>query len=99
MDDHARYRIEQVAQNGQPIAPIDVKQKFVKQYGVVVRDYNPITVREWNKPRAGGVRYVSTLAKENLWKKVMVHFTLPAPEVDPDEEEPNKENTERKNLP
>ena len=26
----------------------------------------------------------------------MVHFTLPAPEVDPDEEEPNEEVTERK---
>ena len=98
MDDHARYRIEQVAQDGQPIAPIDVKQKCVKQCGVVVRDYIPITVREWNKPRAGGVRYVGTLAKENLWKKVMVHFSLQAPEVDPDEEEPNEEDIERKKV-
>ena len=68
----------------------------MKQCGVVVRDYIPITVREWHKPRAGGVRYVSPLAKVKLWKKVMVHFTLPAPEVDPGEEEPNEEDTERK---
>ena len=26
----------------------------------------------------------------------MVHFTLPAPKVDPDEEEPHEEDTERK---
>ena len=98
MDDHERYRIEEVSQDGQPIAPNDVKQKFVKQCGVVVRDYIPITVREWNKPRAGGVRYAGPLAKENLWKKIMVHFTLPAPEVDPDEEEPNEEDTERRKV-
>jgi hypothetical protein len=83
--------IEEVAKDGQPIAPEDVKKKFVKACGVVVRDCIPITVREWHRPRAAGVRYVSVNGKEMLWKKLMVHFTLPAPEVDPEAEESNEE--------
>ena len=54
---------------------------------VVVRDHIPITTREWIKPREEGVSYVGTAAKENLWRKLMLHFALPAPGVDPDEEE------------
>ena len=99
LDDHERYRIEKFAQDGEPIAPKEVRKKFVKQCGVIIRDYIPIIVREWNKPRVGGVRYVRNSAKQNLWKKIMVHFTLPVPEVDPDEEEPNEEDTETKKLP
>ena len=94
MNDHERYRIEEVDKDGQPIAPKDVAKKFVKQCGVVVRDYIPITIREWHGPRAEGVSYVGPKGKENLWNKLMVNFTLP--EVDPDEEEPNEEDTERK---
>lgn len=96
MDDGERYRIERVSEGGQPIAPTDVKKKFVKACGVVIRDHIPITTREWLKPRTKGVSYVVTVAKENLWRKLMLHFTLPAPEVDPDEEEPNKEKMKRR---
>ena len=83
--------IETVSNVTQPISPTNVKQKFVKACRVVVRDHIPITTREWIKPREEGVSYVGTTAKENLWRKLMIHFTLPAPEVDPDEEEPNEE--------
>ena len=99
MGDHERYRIVKVAEDGTPIAPPDVAKKIVKQCGVIVRDYISITVREWHKPRAGGIRYVGDKGKENLWKKLMVNFTLPAPEVDPDEEDPNEaEKIARKNM-
>ena len=73
------------------MAPTDVAKKIVKQCGVVVRDYIPITVREWHKPQAEGVSYVGDTAKEYLWRKVMVHFTLPTPEVGPDEEDIERE--------
>ena len=96
LDDGERYMIERVSIDGQPIAPTDVKQKFVKACRVVVRDHIPITTREWIKPREEGVSYVGTAAKENLWRKLMLHFTLPAPEVDPDEEEPNEEEMKRR---
>jgi hypothetical protein len=95
LDDNVRYRIEVVAKDGQPIAPDDVRQKFVKASGVVVRDYIPITVREWHRPRDPGVRYVGDNGREMLWKKLLVNFTLPAPEVDPEAEEPTEEDIQR----
>jgi hypothetical protein len=39
-----RYRIEVVGLDGELIAPDDVAKKFVKQCGVLVRDYIPIIV-------------------------------------------------------
>ena len=96
MDDSVRFRIQSVCPiSGEP-APNDVKKKFVKACGVVVRDHIPITVREWLKPKAKGISYVGDTAKENLLKKVMTHFTLPALEVDPDEEEPSEEEMNKR---
>ena len=71
---------------------------MVKQCGVLVRDYIPITVREWHEPKEGGVRYVGEVGKERLWRKLMLNFTL-ASEVDLDEEDPNEaEKIARKNM-
>ena len=91
-----RYRIAAISPAGQPISPPDVKNKFVKACGVVVRDHIPITVRDWNKTKEGGDSYVGTAARELLWRKLMVNFSLPAPEVDPDEEEPTEEEMKRR---
>ena len=99
MGDQERYTIERVAEDGTPTAPPGVKNKMVKQCVVLVRDYIPITVREWHQPKEGGVRYVGEEGKERLWRKLMLNFTLPAPEVDPDEEDPNEaEKIARKNM-
>jgi len=62
------------------MAPADVKGKFVKQCGVLVRDYVPITVQEWIKPSRPGVSYVGDAAKDNLWKMMKVNFIMPEPE-------------------
>jgi len=86
-----RYRIEKIAADGAPELPDDVAQKFVKQCGVLVKDHIPITVQEWHKPNgdaAEGITYVGDVAKATLFKKVMVNFTLPTPEVDENEEDP-----------
>jgi len=99
LGDHERYRIETVAEDGTPTAPPDVASKMVKQCGVLVRDYIPITVRKWHKPNEGGVRYVGEVGKERLWRMLMVNFTLPAPEVDSDEEDPEEaEKIARQNM-
>ena len=90
MGDQERYRIERVAEDGTPTAPPGVKNKMVKQCGVLVRDFIPITVREWHQPKEKGLLYVSEKGKERLWRKLMVNFTLPAPEVDSDEEDPDE---------
>ena len=80
LHDHQRFTIEEVAEDGKPIAPEKNVQKFVAQCGVFVRTI-PITIREWHKPKADGVSYVDDRSKEVLWNKLMTNFTLP-PEVD-----------------
>jgi hypothetical protein len=82
-----RYRIEVVGVDGEPTAPDDVAKKFVKQCGVLVRDYIPITVQEWNWPSSGGVPYVGDVAKDKLFDRLMINFLLPRLDVNPDEEE------------
>ena len=99
MGDQERYRIKRVAEDGTPTAPPDAARKMVKQCGVLVRDYIPITVREWHRPKDSGVLYVSDEGKDRLWRKLMLNFTLPAPEVDSDEEDPDEaEKIARKNM-
>jgi len=52
--------------------------KFVHQCGVVVRDNIPISTPLWYKPaNPEGVTYVSETAKNDLWDKLIAHFTLP----------------------
>ena len=98
MKDNERYRIEEIAQDGQPIAPKEVKAKFVQQCGVVVRDYVPITFREWKPIKGTPDSYVvGPVAKESLWKRLMKNFILPEPEVASDEEEePDEDELKRR---
>jgi hypothetical protein len=86
-----RYRIKVVGVDGEPQAPDDVAKKIVKQCGVLVRDYIPITVQEWNRPSSGGVSYVGDAAKDKLFDRLMINFLLPRPDMNPDEEERAKE--------
>ena len=89
-----------IAKDGQPIAPEDVKVKFIKHCGVIVRDYVPITIREWIKPNRPGVSYVGDVAKQNLWKKLKVNFIMPEPEVNSEDEEqvPDEEELNRRKV-
>ena len=89
MKEHEKYRIEKIAADGAPELPAAVYQKYVKQCGVLVRDHIPIIVREWIKPKEGGVLYVGEKAKEKLFEKMMDNFTLPAPEVTQDDLDEN----------
>jgi hypothetical protein len=63
------------------------QKKSVKQCGVLVRDYIPIIVQEWNRPSSGGVPYVGDVAKDKLFDRLMINFLLPRLDVNPDEEE------------
>jgi hypothetical protein len=82
------------------IAPTAHASKFTRQYGVLVRDNIPITIREWKKTKTEPVNYVCKRLKNMLWKKLMVNFTLwVAPEVnrnevDRNEEDPNEEDSD-----
>jgi hypothetical protein len=71
-------RIEEISRLGEPLLPRANKKAFTNQCGVVVvRENILITVRYWNKPKADGVSFLSNSKKEELWKFVMKHFTLP----------------------
>jgi hypothetical protein len=86
-----RYRIAVVGVDGKLQAPDDVAKKFVKQCGVLVRDYILITVQEWNRPSSGGVPYIGDAAKDKLFDRLMINFLLSRLDVNPDEEERAKE--------
>ena len=80
MADHQRFTIDQVAEDGELIAPAKHAKLFVSQCRVIIRDSIPITTREWNKPKADGVSYVDQRSKDFLWNTLMTHFTLPQEE-------------------
>ena len=86
MADHQRFTIDEVTEDGEPIAPKVNVHLFVNQCGVVVRDNIPITTREWNKPKVddGSVSYVDQRSKDALWDTLLSHFNLP-PECDGEE--------------
>ena len=83
MEGHQRFSIEEIAEDGQPIVPIQHARLFVNQCGAIVRDTIPITIQEWNKPKKAvdGVSYVDQRSKDLLWETLMAHFNLP-PEYD-----------------
>jgi hypothetical protein len=100
LEEHERYRIEEIGEDGEPIASAAHASKFTRQCEVLVRDNIPITLREWKKTKTEPVKYVRKRLKNMLWKKLMVNFTVPAApevdrnEVDPNEEDPNEEDSD-----
>jgi hypothetical protein len=77
-----RYRIEEVGPDGEPLAPDDVKKKFVKACGTLVRDNIQITIREWMQPKDPTISFVCDTMKDRLWNMLMHNFLLRMPEVD-----------------
>jgi hypothetical protein len=69
--------IEEVSRLGEPLLPIANAKAFINQCRVIVRENIPITIREWNKPKADIVMFVSNSCKEELWESLMKDFTLP----------------------
>ena len=96
MEDHERFTITEIAEDGEPIAPAAPARKFVSQCGVLVRDTIPITTQEWKKPaNAEGVTYVDTRSKIMLFTKLLVNFTLPEPtEAERENDRPDPEDPE-----
>jgi hypothetical protein len=70
------YRITEVSELGQPVAPKKVKDKFVSQCRAIVRDNVPIKYREW-KGKPSNPYMVLDSVKDQLWNDVLKHFSLP----------------------
>jgi hypothetical protein len=66
LEEHERYRIEEIGEDGEPIAPAAHASKFTRQCGVLVRDNIPITIREWKKTKTEPVNYVCKRLKNML---------------------------------
>jgi len=97
LKDHQRFIIEKISAEGAPAHP-EVRKKLIQQCGVLVRDYVPITFREW-KPIKGtpDCYVVGPAAKNALWIRLMKNFVLPLPEVASDEEvEPDEAELKRR---
>jgi hypothetical protein len=69
LEEHERYRIKEINEDGELIAP-------AAHTNMLVRDNIPITIREWKKTKMEPVSYVHKRFKNMLWKKLMVNFTL-----------------------
>jgi hypothetical protein len=95
LEEHERYQIEEIGEDGEPIAPMAHVNKFTRQCRVLVRDNIPITIREWKKTNTEPISYVRKRLKNMLWKKLMVSFTLPEVlEVDQNEVDQNEEDSD-----
>ena len=91
------FMIEKIGADGGPTAP-KLRKQLVQQCGVLVRDYVPITFREW-KPIKGtqDCYVVGPVAKDALWKRLKKNFVLPEPEVASYEEvEPDEAELKRR---
>ena len=49
--DILKLTIEEVADSGEPLAPIKNFRKIINQARVIVRDMLPITIIDWHKPK------------------------------------------------
>ena len=78
-----RFTITAIARDGQLIEPIQTKEAFSAQCGVLVRDKIPISIHQWFKSKKEdlGVSYVNDMQKDDLWTALKANFTLP-PEED-----------------
>ena len=74
-----RFTITEITRDGQPIKPLQIKEAFSAQCGVLVRDMIPISIELWNEPKKEElqVSFVEDRQKEDLWKALKVNFTLP----------------------
>jgi hypothetical protein len=70
------YRITEVSELDQPVAPKKVKDKFVSQCGAIVRDNVPIKYREW-KGKPSNPYVVPDSVKDQLWNDELKYFALP----------------------
>ena len=85
-----RFEITANARDGKPIEPIQTRDTFRAQCGVLVRDKIPISIRQWYKPKEEDpeVSYVNDMQKDDLWTALKANFTQPSEE---DPEKPVKE--------
>src|ERR1041384_6772971 len=76
-----------IRSDGEPIEPSRTKDAFASQCGVLVRDFIPISIQQWNKPKSEDpeVSFVTDRQKGELWNTLKANFILP---IEEDQEKP-----------
>jgi hypothetical protein len=82
-----KFTITGIRNDGEPIEPSRTKDAFAAQCGVLVRDFIPISIHQWNKPKSEDpeVSFVTDRQKDELWNTLKANFILPPEE---DQEKP-----------
>jgi hypothetical protein len=73
-----RYIITEVTPDGEPIAPVAVAKKYIRQSGCIVKDHIPISFGLWkaNNP-SEQMDAVPEREKEWCWRELKKNFTVP----------------------
>ena len=63
-----KFTITEIRNDGEPIEPSRTKDAFAAQCGVLVREFIPISIQQWNKPKSEdpGVSFVTDRQKMNF---------------------------------
>src|SRR3954471_12878055 len=74
-----------IKKDDEPIEPSQTKDAFSAQCGVLVRDFIPISIHQWYKPKSEDpeVSFVTDRQKDELWNTLKEKFILP-PEEEPE---------------
>jgi hypothetical protein len=77
-----KFTITGIRNDGEPIEPSRTKDTFAAQCGVLVRDFIPISIHQWNKPKSEDpeVSFVTDRQKDELWNTLKENFILPREE-------------------
>src|SRR3954469_17076594 len=80
-----KFTITGIRNDGKPIEPSRTKDAFAAQCGVLARDFIPINIHQWNKPKSEDpeVYFVTNIQKDELWNTLKENVTLP-PEEEPE---------------
>ena len=78
MRSNERFEITAIVRDGKPIEPIQTRDAFRAQCGVLVRDKIPISIQQWLKPNKKDAEvpmsYVYDLQIEDLWTPHKANF-------------------------
>src|SRR3954469_14805279 len=77
-----KFTITGIRNDGESIEPSRTKDAFSSQCGVLVRDFIPISIHQWNKPKSEDpeVSFVTDRQKDELCNTLKANFILPPKE-------------------
>jgi len=72
-----RYHFTEIAEDGEPIAPVEFARKYVNQCGVLVRENIPINRHRWKSANKDEPGVVPETEKDMLFESLKENFFFP----------------------